>query len=453
MAEEDISGRHFLFMEAAFAISIFVGCYLSYILPIHFLRKRLRVTSNLHLNLDFPNDRNPNFRSLQQRAAEDTANAERIIGWCNCFGAGIFVSVCFLGVMPVVEEEFESYFHLIGLKKVNYPVPELTTLLGFFLVLFLEEVIHSCRSSSSSSSHTVLVVNDDSESLLTNQVPPPSVANTASNDSPSDSAFEDLTLEGPTYHSHQNHQNDSRNNLFSLEESGKSRKKESHRHHIHSHSHSHAIPSNAGSGFAFFILMFATSIHSIFEGMALGLIKDPSRAVHIYIGIIIHECIVAVALGLNSFRLEDEASASNIPKTVMKFGIMFSSTIPVGMILGIAVGYTPGAFGKLISAIFQGLAAGTFLHVAFCELIPAELNVSPPSSDHEDDDVNCEDEHSHFHEYSSPTRTFDHNQAHCNSRHSSRILHHYDNKLFRICLIFLGFIFMAFITLVINHSD
>ena len=48
-------------------------------------------------------------------------------------------------------------------------------------------------------------------------------------------------------------------------------------------------------------------------------------------------------------------------------------TIPVGNILGILLGYTPGHVGRFISAIFQGFAAGTFIHVTFLELIPEEL--------------------------------------------------------------------------------
>jgi zinc transporter 1/2/3 len=76
--------------------------------------------------------------------------------------------------------------------------------------------------------------------------------------------------------------------------------------------------------------------------MALGLIKEYTRAMHLFIGIILHECIVAVALGLNSFRTQRSGDS------VTKFALLFSSTVPIGIVIGVIVGYTPGAFGESI---------------------------------------------------------------------------------------------------------
>ncbi|KAI7692781.1 hypothetical protein SSS_05577 [Sarcoptes scabiei] len=124
------------------------------------------------------------------------------------------------------------------------------------------------------------------------------------------------------------------------------------------------------SMFSFFILMFATSAHSLFEGMALGLQTNLKTAIHLFIGIILHECLVAFALGLNAIRIQQE----NVKlKNHLKFALIFSITVPLGNLIGILVGYTPGHVGKFVSAIFQGFAAGTFIHVTFFELIPEEF--------------------------------------------------------------------------------
>ena len=131
---------------------------------------------------------------------------------------------------------------------------------------------------------------------------------------------------------------------------------------------------------------------------------------------------MAAALGLNSAKILNSSTQLNGPLNTWslkcdastKFGAIFSSTVPIGIILGIMVGMTPGPFGILISAVFQALAAGTFLHVAFCELIPAELNV--------------DDDHSgHSHESSG------------------------SNRMKRIMLIFCGFMMMALLTLFTDH--
>ena len=100
----------------------------------------------------------------------------------------------------------------------------------------------------------------------------------------------------------------------------------------------------------------------------MGLQQEATKSFHLFIGIILHECLVAFAIGLNSARM-DTSMKNNI-----KFAMAFSLTIPIGIILGVALGYTPGVLGKIISSVFQGLAAGTFIHVTFHELIPTEFN-------------------------------------------------------------------------------
>lgn len=120
-----------------------------------------------------------------------------------------------------------------------------------------------------------------------------------------------------------------------------------------------------------------------FLGLALGLQTDIKYAIRLFIGIILHECLVALALGLNAVRLQQENLRMRMH---IKFAFIFSLTIPVGNILGILLGYTPGHFGRFISAIFQGFAAGTFIHVTFLELIPEELLSN--ANDHKEAELN-----------------------------------------------------------------
>ena len=107
-------------------------------------------------------------------------------------------------------------------------------------------------------------------------------------------------------------------------------------------------------------------------GLALGIQTDGTKAFHLFIGIILHECLVAFALGLNSQRIECQM------KTNIKFSIVFSLTIPIGIVLGVVLAYTPGLLGRSISGVFQALAAGTFIHVTLQELIPSEFIKTSP---------------------------------------------------------------------------
>lgn len=286
----------------------------------------------------------------------------------------------------MVREEFDVYFQLTHTKDVHYPVAEFCSLIGFFLVLFLEELVSACSTRQNKSQVVCLDEQSLNEEGLREGLLEPEGE---------DVPFEELKLEDDSHT------------------------------HSHSHAHSHTELMKTTNGFTFFILMFATSIHSVFEGMALGLIREYSRALHLFIGIILHECIVAVALGLNSFRLQSSQSSYS----PANFGLIFSATIPVGILIGVAVGYTPGPAGRLTSAIFQGLAAGTFLHVTFCELIPGELN--KPSAKHSN--------RSHSHEF-----------KHTNS-YRNTIQRLSEKRIFRILLIFKGFLFMSIVTLFIDH--
>lgn len=390
----------FLLMETVFAVLMFTGCYFSYVLPIRILQnkklghQRLQEGPHSHEVNQVISVEDCGHEHGESVLEESEEKAERVIGYCNCFGAGVFVAVCFLTVLPVVHEEFDAYFKLVHMDNVHYPVAEFTTLIGFFLILFLEEAMSLCSRHHDRNPVLYLddVMNEGEEGASAGLL------------TPDHESFEELKLED----GHRGHQ---------ARHAGHGNS------HPHSHSHSHVhIMSSESSGFSFFILMFATSIHSIFEGMALGLIQDYTRAIHLFIGIILHECIVAVALGLNSFRIPNQTSAN-------KFALIFSSTIPAGILIGVIVGYTPGAFGRLTSAVFQGLAAGTFLHVAFCELIPGELNsrsespVQEAAVDHEQDESRGPAVESGFQK----------------------------KRIFRVILIFLGFVFMSFVTLFIDH--
>lgn len=151
-----------------------------------------------------------------------------------------------------------------------------------------------------------------------------------------------------------------------------------------------------------------------------------------------------------------------------KFGLLFSSTVPIGIIMGIFIGYTPGSLGKLISAIFQALAAGTFIHVAFCELIPAELSHTSSNSICDDSNVSVEEkeeslQNSHDHllhverqdvileEPSNRGESDDEHSQRSEFISNSKVAKLREKRIFRILLIFLGFLFMAVITVFIDH--
>lgn len=62
------------------------------------------------------------------------------------------------------------------------------------------------------------------------------------------------------------------------------------------------------------------------------------------------------------------------PLWVAAYITVFALMSPLGIGVGISVMEARLAFGALIQAVLEGLAAGTFLYITFLEILPHELN-------------------------------------------------------------------------------
>lgn len=93
-----------------------------------------------------------------------------------------------------------------------------------------------------------------------------------------------------------------------------------------------------------------------------------------FTAIIIHKAILAFSLGINFVTLE-------VPlKISLLLTIVFCMASPVGggIGTGLVAGHSESVALTLLNAILQGLATGTFLYVAFVEVISYELtNIEP----------------------------------------------------------------------------
>ena len=115
-----------------------------------------------------------------------------------------------------------------------------------------------------------------------------------------------------------------------------------------------------------FILMIALSVHSIFEGLALGLTGDESSVINIVIAILVHKGAAGSSLGIslvktfpNDFRLCRQLVA------------IFAFATPLGVILGMLVAEA----GDIYEVIFSSIAAGSFVYIACSEVIVEEFSI------------------------------------------------------------------------------
>ena len=76
-----------------------------------------------------------------------TSARQRFLSYCNCFAGGVFFATCLLDLLSMIREKYQEAFNLAGIHTV-FPVAEFTTCIGFFLVLTVEQLVHSCHDAS-----------------------------------------------------------------------------------------------------------------------------------------------------------------------------------------------------------------------------------------------------------------------------------------------------------------
>lgn len=128
-----------------------------------------------------------------------------------------------------------------------------------------------------------------------------------------------------------------------------------------------AEPSDGASSFALFIVL---SLHSIIAGMALGVEAHPMQALAILIAILAHKGSAAFALGLRT-------KSQHYWGSMLGFAVMTPLGVAIGASLAAAV---EGSSALYFEAVFDSIAAGTFLYVALFEILPGEMKRSDKST-------------------------------------------------------------------------
>ena len=233
-----------------------------------------------------------------------TSARQRFLSYCNCFAGGVFFATCLLDLLPMIREKYQQAFNLAGIHTV-FPVAEFTTCMGFFIVLTVEQIVHT---------------------------------------------FHDSPLLHDSHGSHSQRQP-----LL--------RKQQAEEGSFQGH------PARESS-LRIYILILGFSLHSVFEGVALGLITDVDSLAEIAGAIVIHKSIIAFSLGISQVQHEMPT------KTIFKSAILFSIMTPIGVGIGMDVlGNSTQPSSSISSGVLQSIANGTFLFVTFFEIFQRELEV------------------------------------------------------------------------------
>lgn len=124
-------------------------------------------------------------------------------------------------------------------------------------------------------------------------------------------------------------------------------------------------PARSQVSFLTAVLMgVALTFHSLLEGAALGAQQSVDNSWHIFIAIQAHKGLAAYALG--SSIVDSDADTRQFWSVIC----MFAFATPVGIALGFILSSVAASSG---AAAVSALASGTFLYVAFMEVLPREL--------------------------------------------------------------------------------
>lgn len=154
----------------------------------------------------------------------------------------------------------------------------------------------------------------------------------------------------------------------------------SHVGHSHAHGlltidhHRDGIDSTAksralvGSTLQTYMLTILLSLHSIIEGVALGVEESIGDASRVLMAIAAHKAFAAFALGLSLVR--GGANSATLFRIVILFGLMS----PGGVVLGALFSYgLADATDSVWSSSIQAFAAGSFVYVSLVEILLEEF--------------------------------------------------------------------------------
>lgn len=291
---------------------------------------------------------------------------KRAISVLSCFAAGVFLGTCLLDLLPSVRKELENILNEMKLLS-GFPISEFVMVFGLFLILVVEQIILSWKENQLKNSILSPRQRDASrQSLLSDTDEKKDFMSSARSDI-SDHSISGIS-DDPLPHQNKRLSTCSylTGDIHCEAEQGSDNGYSQEKHETidedfeHSHSTLRSI-----------LLLIALSLHSVFEGLAVGLQRKTNQIIGVFAGLFLHKMILSFSLGMS--LVQSKLSYTSMLKSV----ILFSISSPFGIGLGLLIiDLWDSRISVLIQGLLQGIACGTFLYVTFFEILPHELNSS-----------------------------------------------------------------------------
>jgi len=293
---------------------------------------------------------------------------KKFIGTVLCFGGGVLLSTVFIHMLREVRESLEKATSMGMMPKdLEFPFAELLICMGFLLILFIESSVHKLFGGHGHShfpSQATLAKRGAGADILTDHNVAIDIP--ADNTGHDNSAYQAETPQKePSAHFCDNKiivgRSDSLNSSSSSDTDSLSYEPSA-----GSSKSSKKSKRKVVTSLRSFLMVLALSIHSIFEGMAIGLEETQTGVWKLFLAVSIHATAILFCIGTEMIAINTTRCR------IVMYMVVLSVVTPIGVLIGIIVTiHMDQASGEqiLIIGVLQGLAGGTLLYITFFEVL------------------------------------------------------------------------------------
>jgi len=274
-----------------------------------------------------------------------------VVSALSCFAAGVFIGVCLLDLFPEVESKINEVLSEAEITS-EFPLPEFVVVVGFLLLLFVEQFVLTWKAGMRSHEQFAALIHDHDHDSITSSyssIGPPYLQ----------TEVPGLNFDADDHLSASITGNVSAMDIPNQEEE---ESEDPINESVYSDPSSHSIVRSL-------VLVIALSLHSLFEGLAIGLQPTFDDTIQLFGALALHKGILAFSLGLNMVQSKLGTRA------VIISSVSFSLSSPVGTAIGIAIVdmWSDSTAANATIGALQGIACGTFIYIIFFEILPHEF--------------------------------------------------------------------------------
>lgn len=254
---------------------------------------------------------------------EESPKNNKLVNFLLCIGGGVLICTTFLHLLPEVNEQLTELQEDKVFPELQFHFPELLMCIGFLIMYFVEECVHVYLEKRKMQNFTTL--------------------------------HRTLSIRRGEKDSEKKENETVANDIESS-------------YHTHSHvDHSHVIFEDAiMKGIRGFLIVFALSVHELFEGFAVGLESSASSVWYMFGAVSAHKLVIAFCIGVELVTIKTRKLLCIL------YVFTFAVVSPLGIGLGIILTGNAGSGTDVASVILQGLASGTLLYVVFFEILQGD---------------------------------------------------------------------------------